>query len=443
MTARCTSRLARFLATTRKVSTASTSGLPVTVVIGNEAADLDSVVSAVSYAFLESTRQERRAAGPVTEYLPVVGIPRADFALRTECPYALNTGYPDTDITPHLTFLDEIDLDALHSASRLRLVLVDHNQLAPSLRRFETSVVGILDHHVDEGLHPEADPRVIEPVGSAATLVAEQWKLAAADDVQPESGLALCMICAILIDTVNLKEEYGRVTKADRRAVDYLLPFARAGEHSVASTAVGDDAFLTNLYQGVYHAKVSISNLSSYDLLRKDYKEWLVGSHKLGISSVSWHISGADGWAAREGSPPSSPKTRSDGKDAQTQGSKHLRRACESFATSRNLDCHVVMTAFNHENSATSPEKGFERELFVTVYRQLATDADARARLLKGLEASPLLDLKIVAEKWCEGLAGPEGAEGDKHQARLYLQKNIRSSRKQVQPIMEGLLNHL
>lgn len=39
----------------------------------------------------------------------------------------------------------------------------------------------VLDHHADEGLYGSAKPRIIEMVGSTATLVAEQFFSAGAE----------------------------------------------------------------------------------------------------------------------------------------------------------------------------------------------------------------------------------------------------------------------
>ncbi|KAJ3161079.1 Exopolyphosphatase [Geranomyces michiganensis] len=439
------SRLARFLARTKTVHASAAASPRVTVVIGNEAADLDSLVSAVSYAYLKST-----TAPPGREYVPVVSIPRCDFALRTECPFTLRRAFDSVDIEALLTFMDEIDLDALLAADRLEMVLVDHNKLAPSLERFASTVVGVIDHHTDEELYKDAEPRLIRVVGSATSLVAEQWMAQSGAEAHMEPGLATAMIAAVLIDTVNLVEEYARVTEDDRRAVKYLLPFARnssvtpsaAVSHTsgvsggggldgiTASSAasVSDDdadkAYIKTLYNGVHHAKVSISGLPSSDLLRKDYKEWVIAGYRLGISSVSWHITGSSGWAARD-------------------GFTNICAACSRFAANRDLDLHIIMTAFDHsseEESGTSASaRGFERELLVNFYGKLASEPAKASAVLAELEKqTDQLELQLVEEPWCS-----LSVQDSNTPSRLYLQHNIRSSRKQVQPIMERILAHL
>ncbi|XP_040394567.1 exopolyphosphatase PRUNE1 isoform X3 [Cygnus olor] len=92
------------------------------VVMGNEACDLDSAVSALALAyFLAKTSSPPKAA-----FIPVLNIPRSDFALRTETTLLLREqGIAETS----LIFRDEIDLARLHQAGLLSLTLVDHHVL--------------------------------------------------------------------------------------------------------------------------------------------------------------------------------------------------------------------------------------------------------------------------------------------------------------------------
>lgn len=63
---------------------------------------------------------------PKAAFIPVLNIPRADFALRTETTFLLREhSIPDSS----LIFRDEIDLAGLHRAGLLSLTLVDHHVL--------------------------------------------------------------------------------------------------------------------------------------------------------------------------------------------------------------------------------------------------------------------------------------------------------------------------
>lgn len=68
--------------------------------------------------------QSSPAAGAA--FVPVLNIPRADFALRTETAFLLR----ERGIAAAaLVFRDEIDLAGLHRAGLLSLTLVDHHVL--------------------------------------------------------------------------------------------------------------------------------------------------------------------------------------------------------------------------------------------------------------------------------------------------------------------------
>ena len=84
------------------------------------------------------------------------------------CPSLLSLASND------LVFADEIDLAGLHAQHRLVLTLVDHNRLSLRQAGLASAVTAVLDHHADEGGFSSASPRVIEPVGSATSLVVRE-----------------------------------------------------------------------------------------------------------------------------------------------------------------------------------------------------------------------------------------------------------------------------
>ncbi len=159
------------------------------------------MVSAVGYAFL---RQEKEVSKS-RFYIPVIGIPSADFVLRGECVHAFSRMLgPNPDAA--LTFLDQVTLSPEAS-----VILVDHNRLAADLTHLSDLVVGIIDHHKDEGLCLDAQPRTIEPVGSTCSLIALEWKRSG----EIEECIASLLVSGILMDTINLDPQYGRTTPKD------------------------------------------------------------------------------------------------------------------------------------------------------------------------------------------------------------------------------------
>lgn len=302
----------------------------VRAVVGNEAADLDSMASAVLYAYFRAATDTNTS----NAYIPLINIPRADFKLRTEAVYL----FEQAGIDPAtLIFADEFDPATIAKKREVSLILVDHNRPTGALTQLEDRVVGVVDHHADEGLFTDAEVRMIEPVGSAATLVAEA--MMAGDPALIEDGAASLLVGTILLDTVNMDPDAKRVTPRDKAIAEKLL--ARTGANQ------------QELFDALQREKFNVSTLNSADLLRKDYKEWTLGGVQLGISSVLLPI---DDWLEKDPDLPGSLAT---------------------FAKKRKLDVLLSMNAF------TSPS--FTRELVV-----YCADKELRERVVAFLEASEL-----------------------------------------------------
>ena len=335
------------------------------IVIGNEAADLDSMVSAILYGLLASAC---RASG-APPVIPVVNCPRSDFALRTEAVYLFAALGVDVDA---LLFIDEIDLEALHRAGRLRLTLVDHNILSAEQEKYANAVEAIIDHHTDAGLYGQANPRGIEPVGSAATLVAEA--MLRDRPALIDAGAATLLLGTILLDTVNLDPAAKRVTAKDQEMA------ARLGE------VAGSDA--DALFATLEAEKFNVSALGTDDLLRKDYKAWDTPSGTYGMSTV---LTSLEKWIAKD---------------------PGLVAGLDAFLRSRGLACLLAMMAY------TDAGGGFRRELAVYV-----PDPALAAGLTAMLETG---DLGLSPIR-------PEGLT-DSEQVMLFTQRNTSISRKKLQP---------
>ena len=142
----------------------------VRVALGNEGADLDSMVSALVYAAHRSAAGED-AKGPQV-MVPLINCARADFPLRTEAVEL----FKSLGLGPErLLFAEEADLRRLAAEDRLEVTLLDHNRLSEATAFLKGTVVRILDHHRDEGCYSGgAVQSTIVPVGSCATLVAAE-----------------------------------------------------------------------------------------------------------------------------------------------------------------------------------------------------------------------------------------------------------------------------
>ncbi|EMP27954.1 Protein prune like protein [Chelonia mydas] len=243
------------------------------VVLGNEACDLDSMVSALALAYyLAKTSLESRAA-----FVPVLNIPRSEFPLRTESAFLLQEQQiPDSC----LIFRDEIDLHALHRAGLLSLTLRGALSRAPPLTSpscppsgdaaLEEAVIEVIDHRP-----LEREPRcrvTAELVGSCATLVTERIVQGPAELLDRQT--AALLLGTILLDCVNMTPEAGKVTPKDTQYVALLeSKFPDLPARSV-------------LFEALQTAKFDVSGLSTDQMLRKDLKALSSDGLVLAISAV-------------------------------------------------------------------------------------------------------------------------------------------------------------
>ncbi|NXX19408.1 PRUN1 Exopolyphosphatase, partial [Podargus strigoides] len=235
------------------------------VVLGNEACDLDSTVSALALAyFLAKTSPTPKAA-----FIPVLNIPRADFALRTETMFLLRE---QGIATTSLIFRDELDLGGLHHAGLLSLTLVDHHVLPGADAALEEAVVEVLDHRPLERDRAPGCQVTAEPVGSCATLVTE--RIAQGPPGVLDRPTAALLHGTILLDCVNLSPAAGKVTPRDVACVSLLE--ARFPELPARDT----------IFQALQEAKFDVSGLTTEQMLRKDLKVLSGDELLLAISAI-------------------------------------------------------------------------------------------------------------------------------------------------------------
>lgn len=339
-----------------------------TVVIGNEAADLDSMASAVAYAYF--LKSKGLAENPV----PVINIPLNDFKLRTEAVFLFNEAGIDPE---NLISVDDVDLDALFESGNLNLILTDHNKIGAHQEKYKDAVIEILDHHADDGDYPDGIKKDIRPVGSACTIVAERYLDQGADLIDDSVGTLL--LGTILLDTVNLDVQAGRVKPEDEKAALALIEKKNMDREG--------------LFEKLQFEKFNVSSLGSYDLLRKDYKEWNLGGKMCGIGSVLMPVTD---WLKKD---------------------RDIVDSFEKYREERSLDVLLSMNAF------TQPE--FTRNLIVYV-----PDAGLRGKLVSFLEASDLGLERL----------GTEGVK-DAEKIDVYNQKNLGISRKKLQPMLKDFFS--
>mmetsp|Transcript_24629 Transcript_24629/g.44559 ORF Transcript_24629/g.44559 Transcript_24629/m.44559 type:complete len:921 (-) Transcript_24629:1691-4453(-) len=267
-------------------------------VIGNEAGDADTIISAITLAYVESM------AGK-TQKTPIVAIPKTDFETqRPEVNLLLQlAGVSITD----LLFVDDPRMKSNKDTSNCAdVTLVDHNVLSESLVNRNWTVVEIVDHHQDKKQYLDscsgvnrtiafADNHAL--VASACTLVSERLK----ETWDPSSlypmSLGVLLMGGILLDSVNLSPEVGKVTQRDIDAIENLRQRTHWQQDSYRSTSIGirksyPFSNTTMFFHVLQDAKYDFDfwkSLSVRDALRLDYKPYYYDEKTgsmFGISTV-------------------------------------------------------------------------------------------------------------------------------------------------------------
>ena len=298
---------------------------------------------------------------------------------------------------------------------------MDHNKLQGVLGdRYSSKVRGVIDHHEEEHAVPEntdPEPRVIEKCGSCTSLVVRQCKPvwdsisssslstgaahgqgegAVNDDAVTQgwdAQVAKLALASILVDTANLTAP-GKVEQVDQDSVDYLEAKIQLSPKE-ARTWNRD-----HYYKEIDDAKRDISRLSLAEILIKDYKGWTEGSVKLGISSVVKLLEFLVQKANEE---------TSSFEDQLSQ-----------FMDDQDITVFAIMT------TSTSSEGNFKRELLVQARPSASSLAIKFAE--EGASELQLQDLDI------NGI--PTQDKPGQHWRKVWLQKDVSKSRKQVAPLL-------
>ncbi|XP_030865729.1 exopolyphosphatase PRUNE1 isoform X3 [Gorilla gorilla gorilla] len=237
---------------------------PLHVVLGNEACDLDSTVSALALAFYLAKTTEAEEV-----FVPVLNIKRSELPLRGDIVFFLQKVHIPESI---LIFRDEIDLHALYQAGQLTLILVDHHILSKSDTALEEAVAEVLDHRPIEPKHCPPCHVSVELVGSCATLVTERI-LQGAPEILDRQTAAL-LHGTIILDCVNMDLKIGKATPKDSKYVEKL------------EALFPDLPKRNDIFDSLQKAKFDVSGLTTEQMLRKDQKTIYRQGVKVAISAV-------------------------------------------------------------------------------------------------------------------------------------------------------------
>lgn len=379
---------------------------PLKFVTGNQSADMDSVVSALSYAYFQYHYD------PNITLIPLINIPRNDFKLRRDIELLLKSHSITDEV---LFFIEDFEkLTTKEPASTTEIILVDHcniqgDFLTDALNNHQIKVTGIIDHHADEHVFLDAHPRVIQVNGSCSSLVFNYWYDKFNNKcIFKNNEIIKLLLGPLLIDTSNMTQKveendiiafksYGELLQLESNVNQFQL--IGAGPNDVNS-----------FYKQLKQAKKDLQGFKFYDILRKDYKQFKFTnttkntSASVGFSSLgkSFH------WILK------------------TYSEQEILDTFKSAAQDLNLDILVITTSYTKKENDE-----YTRE-FAYFYSDHRFDA-------LGKLATPKLQLNSSIYH-SESVVPTVASLAEKVNFKVYNQVHITASRKQVVPIVKDIL---
>lgn len=345
------------------------------VVCGNEAADYDSVICALTYAFCSYQKD------PENPLVPIINIPRADLPLRRDVLRSLNR----LNVTEDLLFFNE-EFKSYKSLCRtVNAILVDHNEVEVDSRPLINKVVGIIDHHKDQKLYLEVQPRIIQTTGSCSSLVFNYWCDALIKaGPNPVKEVAMLSMGAALLDTSNFKYKVELPDLNALKRYESILSSVKREEYYIQLKNDKDD----------------LEGMQIKDIFKKDYKEFTFeqGSEKIkvGIASVGKQLD----WLIK-----------------QCGNLENYNSQCIEAQKEREVDIFVVMTAWQDVDDS------FRREILVV------SPAKNRSKRIID-KISPELKLE------CPDQLRATNVDYNTYYFDAFKQLNVLASRKQVVPLL-------
>jgi len=411
------------------------------LIMGNEAGDADSIISALALSYIQQQQHLKNEDIEETIVLPIVSVPRADISLRRDVMLLLDlAGITNLD---DLLYIDD-DLVTRHllpstlsTTSKATLTLVDHNRIRSSLSHLSSMVTEIVDHHEDENSHEQvvgAEKRSIAyengvaTVASTCTLITE--RLFQNQNNRPiDASLGLLLLGVILLDSVNMLPEAGKGTARDEEAIQLLLQHTDwttyCDKLKTTPPSLVDETIMKKIFPNIDDGNCkpdrtalfeTLSNakndpklwsvLSVNDCLRIDYKRFIVPeqSSSLSVSSIglSSVLLSMDSLLVKD----------------------NFIDDLTSYMTSSGVDLFGIM-ALNFQDGKPN------RELLLTGNDPKIVDSFADY-LLNHPDAA---FLEISERSEC---VVDKGASSEIPHIRVFKQGNGKGSRKQVAPILLG-----
>lgn len=352
---------------------------PPTVVLGNEACDLDSV--ACTYAFSEylvldaKDKNIRNAA-----IYPVLNILENELRLRNDVLFALKEAEIDTERSFCFRDVFENTISKMNNGE-MRLFLVDHNKLAPSQEKYKYNIVGVIDHHTDTVPDVIKERAHIFRSGSCASLLV----LFIFDHVDWNTfdiSVPKMLYMAIMLDTSNMTR---KMTSYDKDAATVL-------ESHLVKRIQTFDEWREKTYKELRAKRHDVSNFDVEELLASDFKLFKAAGSgfRYGISVVRCSWTGL--WE------------------------RFVMRKIKRFMDEKGIEGLVISFSFVDKNDETMMQLGYIGPTYPL--NELRNTAN-------------VLDLKFLLS-----YMNPDHTA---HPFYVFKQLNVECSRKQIKPVMDEL----
>ena len=157
----------------------------------------------------------------------------------------------------------------LISSAKKKVILVDHNERSQSVDGLEESeILEIIDHHRVADVFT-GSPIYFrnEPVGSTSTIIASIYF---ENGRRPPKRIAGMLAAAIISDTLLMKSPTSTAT--DKRILERLAVIA--------------DMDIEKFAMEMFKAGTTLTGRSPHDLLKQDFKSFIIQDERIGISQV-------------------------------------------------------------------------------------------------------------------------------------------------------------
>lgn len=371
------------------------------LVTGNQSADMDSVVCAITYSYFYAQRFPHEQP-----FLPLINISKDELKLRRDIELLLKSNMISQD---ELFFLEDI-LDIVKSSTvQLEVVLVDHCNLQGELLtklydEEKLKVSGIIDHHEDEHMFQDAKPRDIRPNGSCSSLVFNYWYDQLREKMSPEPILLL--LGPLLIDTANMTQ------KVEQGDVDAFSRYQKILEKNSVpleiTLAVPGSSSFQSFYYTLKAAKKDMEGFSLYDILRKDYKQFTFVSKSGNRASIGFSSVGKGmAWLTKNFS------------------AEDFVESCTRMLETFHLDVIVMTTSFTRKDTNQSARE----------FCHYSNSDDFKD--LSKYATELLLDDNLYLSDNAQNIIG---AINEKRVFHVYNQARVTATRKQVVPVVKSII---